>query len=169
MTRGASVSPTKNVARFLDKVQITKSCWLWIGYKNQKGYGQFGLHGKIIGAHRFSYELFVGLIEPGKMILHRRGCGNPSCVNPLHLYMGTASDNVRDMYAWGNPVDPPRPYGEDHHKAKLSEEDVLAIRRAYKNGEYISISAMADEFGVSRRSIRRAAQGITWKHLNDTS
>lgn len=92
----------KEFARFLDKVQITNSCWLWIASLSN-GYGRSGFRGKAMGAHRLFYELFVGPIEMGKYILHRKECGNRSCVNPHHLYMGTQKDNMRDMRLWGKP------------------------------------------------------------------
>lgn len=138
---------TAVVARFFDKVQITKSCWLWIGAKHE-GYGAFYFRGKTFRAHRFSYELFVGPIEQGKMVLHRRECDNPSCVNPNHLYMGTQVDNTRDMMMWGNPVDPPNPF-----------------RRAYKGREHLLSSVVADAFGVDVRTLYDVVRGVTWKHL----
>lgn len=153
---------TEDVARFLDKMQITDSCWIWIGARSSAGYGHFYFYDKVVLAHRFSYELFVGPIEPGKLILHREGCGNPICINPFHLYMGTDADNAQDRVRWGNHISC---CGEKNNSAKLSERDVLAIRSAHKSGEYISISAMADEFGVTRASISNVIRGVTWKHL----
>lgn len=93
---------TADVERFFDKFQITNTCWWWKTTKGQRIYGEFGVNGKRIKAHRFSYVLFVGPIELGKHILHKRECGNPSCVNPLHLYMGTHQDNMDDKRLWGN-------------------------------------------------------------------
>ena len=95
---------TKEVARFFDKVQITSHCWLWMA-TTFNGYGLLGFNGKTVRAHRFSYELFVALIEPGKMILHRRECGNRNCINPHHLYMGTHADNMRDKEIWGKSAE----------------------------------------------------------------
>ena len=92
---------TAGVARFFDNVRITKSCWLWMGYFDGNGYGCFGFRGGKVSSHRFSYQLFVGPIELGKYILHRRECGDRRCVNPNHLYMGTNADNVRDRELWG--------------------------------------------------------------------
>lgn len=62
-------------------------CWLWL---KGKGYGQH--KGK--PAHRYSYELHHGPIPQGLMICHK--CDVKACVNPHHLYAGTALDNARD-------------------------------------------------------------------------
>ncbi len=150
---------TKEVARFFDKVQITKHCWLWEAQISDKGYGQFKFHGSGIPAHRFSYQLFVGPIEPGKMILHRRECGNRSCVNPNHLYMGTNADNVRDRELWGNPG-----IGEKHGRAKLSESNVLAVRRIHKD-KRCGYAETAESFGVTPALIGSIVRGRLWRHL----
>ena len=150
---------TKEVARFFDKVNITKSCWRWVGYLNKKGYGRFKFHGEYIIAHRFSYQLFVRPIELGKQILHRRECGNRNCVNPHHLYMGTAANNVRDRNMWGEAV-----RGEVAGNSKLSKSDVLAIREAYKTGNYY-FREIADIFNICRAQAYRIVRGIQWKHL----
>lgn len=151
---------TKVVARFFDYVQITKHCWLWLGHLNHNGYGLFRFNKGRGKAHRFSYALFVGPIEPGKHILHRRECGNPSCVNPNHLYMGTNADNVRDRMMWGKS----RGYGLN---AKLSESDVLYIRKIKKNlgGKYGLNRDLAKQFGIGAEQVRRISNGQAWKHL----
>lgn len=71
-------------------------CWLWLGTKNAEGYGVTNLMA-VSGdrlAHRISYHLNHGPILNGLVICHH--CDNPSCVNPSHLYMGTAKNNVDD-------------------------------------------------------------------------
>jgi hypothetical protein len=69
-------------------------CWLWAGAAMAKGYGSFGaVPGKLILAHRWAYEHFVGPIPAGLVIDHL--CRNRSCVNPAHLEAVTGLENTR--------------------------------------------------------------------------
>ena len=53
----------KTLVRFLSKIKTNDNCWEWKGTITKKGYGQFNLKTKKkVSAHRFSYELFKGLI-----------------------------------------------------------------------------------------------------------
>lgn len=107
------------VLRFMGLIdpEPNTGCWLWSGSCNEEGYGRFkiGLKSdnslKIIKAHRFSYETFVGPIPEGMKILHK--CDNPPCVNWEHLFLGTNQDNSRDMFLKRRGVKSKRglPYG----------------------------------------------------------
>jgi len=77
-------------------------CWEWRGARNGKGYGVFRIESRSIGAHRFAFGLDA--IPEGNFVCHV--CDNPSCVNPAHLWTGTAKDNNRDMQAKGRLVNP---------------------------------------------------------------
>ncbi len=74
-------------------------CWLWTGSLTSGGYGCCWWDGKQTNAHRFSWLAYRGEIPSGQLVLHK--CDMPSCVNPDHLFLGTAADNMRDMVAKG--------------------------------------------------------------------
>jgi hypothetical protein len=85
--------------RFMSKVVKTKTCWFWGGTRNVDGYGRVRINGKSDGAHRVSYEYHIGPIPKGLYVCHKCDC--PPCVNPDHLFLGTARDNARDKIAKG--------------------------------------------------------------------
>ncbi len=76
-------------------------CWVWTHSTFTNGYGSFGIGGrsnrKSIGAHQVSFFLEHKYLPA--FVLHT--CHNKSCVNPAHLYDGTKTDNLNDMYRCG--------------------------------------------------------------------
>ena len=75
--------------RFMERVEcVDLGCWRWKGYILKTGYGSFGS----APAHRVSYELFVGPIQPGYHIDHL--CRTRACVNPYHLESVTQRENT---------------------------------------------------------------------------
>ena len=83
----------------VDKESSDKGCWLWIAGKSADGYGKFtynpekARHEQM--AHRVSYILCLGIIPPGMQIDHL--CYINSCVNPKHLRIVTAKQNVENL------------------------------------------------------------------------
>lgn len=84
--------------RFWGKVERRDNheCWPWTGSIGSNGYGNFFYQGRVISAHRFSYELNVGPIPEGLQIDHvaKRGCTMTICVNPAHLEPVTPRENT---------------------------------------------------------------------------
>jgi len=71
---------------------IDTGCWKWISTVNDKGYGVFTPKtNQSIAAHRYSYQIFKGIIPAGLIIDHL--CRNPGCVNPEHLEVVTYREN----------------------------------------------------------------------------
>lgn len=89
----------KRAEGFWQKVEKKDYCWEWKASRSICNYGQFWFMGKMVRAHRFSWILHYSAIPEGKYILHK--CDNPGCVNPEHLYVGTAKDNYNDMMKKG--------------------------------------------------------------------
>jgi hypothetical protein len=80
--------------RFMLKVvKADSGCWEWTG-ADRGGYGRFHLRpGRVVAAHRFAYETFVGQIPVGLEIDHL--CRNRGCVNPIHLEPVDHAENRR--------------------------------------------------------------------------
>lgn len=75
-------------------------CWIWKGATFKRhGHAKFGNNGKHYFAHRLAWELYRGSIPIGLFVLHR--CDVPCCVNPEHLFIGSQSDNAKDMFRKG--------------------------------------------------------------------
>jgi hypothetical protein len=74
-------------------------CWLWTKARGKKGYGQIWIVDKFIRVSRASYEIFVGPIPEGLIVMHK--CDNPPCFNPDHLKAGTQKENIRDAVEKG--------------------------------------------------------------------
>jgi hypothetical protein len=91
--------------RFWPKVQKTKTCWLWTGAKDGRGYGtlQRGRRGEgQVKAHVLAYELLVGPVPEGLELDHVKanGCISKRCVKavadefgPAHLEPVTRREN----------------------------------------------------------------------------
>ena len=86
------LSPTE-IVRFLGKVAIDDNgCWVWSGYVDGQGYGQFKAQGKAYWAHRLAFHTFCRRLRNSHSIDHK--CHNPRCVNPDHLRAISLSDNI---------------------------------------------------------------------------
>lgn len=154
--KGQTKWQTKDLAsRFWEKVNKTETCWLWTGAKLRTGYGSIRIDHKAERAHRVAYELSVGKIPSGFLILH--SCDNPLCVNPDHLRVGDKRANTKDAIERGQ-----HSVGELDKKSKLSKEAVLTIRIAANNG--VSGRFLAKQFGICESHVSGIKNGFHRKH-----
>lgn len=134
-------------------------CWEWTGRQDERGYGRMRSDdGGVYRAHRFSFVISNAQVPDEMCVCHE--CDNPSCVNPMHLFLGTQKDNIDDMIRKGRDK---KSHGEGHPSSKLTDIDVKFIRHwhscGYSNGE------ICDHFPVNDRSISNVVLGKTWKHV----
>lgn len=137
-------------------------CWLWQGTRHN-GYGQFKWHGKKYFAHRVAYELHNGAIATSDKphdtsVCH--ACDNPSCVNPAHLFLGTQAENNADRDKKGRQVSPK---GSNHSNAKLTESDILEIRKMSALGE--TGRSLARRYQVTPSAISYIVKRKSWVHI----
>lgn len=142
--------------RFVDRSAGPDACWPWTGHL-VAGYGAFSVKSRHVRAHRWLLARTLGReLRPDEQANHR--CDNPPCVNPAHLYVGSASDNTADMMARGRGV---FRGGQDHGMAKLTWEQVAEIRSIARSG--LSQRAIAARFGIGQASIGRILTGKAWR------
>lgn len=136
-------------------------CKEYTGCRNRGGYGVVRHGGRPHLAHRAAYCEFHGIpIEQIKGLVIRHECDNRACIEPTHLRIGTQADNVRDMMDRGRNSPPPRFPGSTHAMAKLSYEDVKAIRLERRNGALNK--DLAKKYGVTPTAIGLIVRNRTW-------
>ena len=130
-------------------------CLNWTRGKDNNGYGQLSL-GEINGggvtmAHRLSWEIYnQRKIPDGLFVLH--SCDNPSCVNPVHLSIGTHADNMREKGERGRVKN-----------RTFTESDVIKIRQIAASG--ISQREIARQLGVGETTVSYIVRRMTWRHI----
>jgi hypothetical protein len=157
------------VAKFWSKVDRSGdrgACWTWRGRTNRRrngaiSYGAFSVTGKDYSSHRLSWLLSKGDIPDGLCVCHR--CDNVTCVNPDHLFLGTQSENMRDCISKGRDKILHGLPGESHGYAKLTEGDVLEIRRLLASG--VSCASLGRQYRVNQKTIYWIQIRRNWKHL----
>lgn len=131
-------------------------CWLWLGYLDKDGYGNFSVNRETpIRAHRASYEFYKGPIPPDMLVLHK--CDVPACVNPDHLFVGSQKENIADMHRKRRGPDR---RGAKHPLSRLTEDDVRVIRESAEKQNILAL-----RFRVTQSHISRIKSGSHWAHV----
>ncbi len=131
------------VERFLSKVlKHVSGCWLWNAQIYPTGYGSFYLNKKNHLAHRASWILFKGNIPENLFVCHK--CDVKRCVNPDHLFLGSQTENMRDMIDKGRAPKQIKSLSDDE------EKDVLNL---YVSG--VTQREIAKKYNIHQRTIFR--------------
>lgn len=144
--------------RFWGKVKKSPGCWEWTGCRrNETGYGCIKINGKVINAHRLSWEINRGNIPGDKYVCHT--CDNRLCVNPDHLFLGSPRENVLDAMRKNRMPQNVliRNYGiklrgQPAPWRKLTNEEAEEVRELYKNNN-LTMAIIGKRYGVSKETI----------------
>jgi hypothetical protein len=106
--------------------------------------------------HILVLEAFVGLRPQGNETRHLNGI--PDDNRLINLRWGTPEENRADTIKHGT-----LPGGSRKANAKLSENDVLAIRTAYLDGA--GVTALGRQYGVNKSTIQQIFLKRSWTHV----
>ena len=126
-----------------------KDCIIWEGALTPDGYPRRAYRGSTnVRWHRVVCATSLGLdIEDikGKVVMHV--CDNPKCVNPKHLKLGNAKDNMLDRDQKGR-----------HGRTKVTAQQVNEIR----NSDDTNV-AIARKYGIDARTVSSIRLRHHWK------
>lgn len=126
-------------------------CIVWTGKPLiEHGYGRLRVNGKAVRAHRYAWEMVNGPIPGGLFVCHR--CDNRMCVNPAHLFLGTAHDNQIDMVNKGRHSG-----GRRKGAPRIDQNKKIEILRMRREGA--SLYAISRKFGICLSYAHDIAKG----------
>lgn len=148
---GKTFSDKYNTRREL-KPRLNKKGYYYINLCKDGKYKSFEIH-RLVAKH------FLSNFDETLQVNHIDGCKTNN--NVTNLEMVTQSENLQHASKHGlfNSVK-----GEKHWCAKLTEEQIKEIKQKYIPKVYTQ-QMLADEYNVSRSTIKFILKGKTWKHI----
>lgn len=150
---------TGALLKFINSILSTEeeNCIIWPYTRTWNGYGQISFNGRREVASRLVCELVNG--KSDKLVcMHLCGKGHLGCVNPRHLEWGTYKQNAEMAIEHGTST-----RGDRNSHAKLSVENVQAIKKAFVQGK--SDSDLSKIYDVHSATISKIRKGETWRWL----
>lgn len=159
MKRKHGLSVKERIERH--RVVEENGCWTY-SLSKRKAYPEIKVAGKQKFVHRLAFETYVGVIPDGLYVLHH--CDNPRCHNPEHLYAGTLSDNMRDMWSRGRHEPP---------VTKFNEKLIFALHADGKSQKEIAAQVGTGQTAISyllrKAKVSRGKNTSFNKHLGQAT
>jgi len=130
-----------NNGRRSNYVVDERGCHVWQGQPSQR-YPSLKIKGRPKHVHVWAWEQAKGAIPQGMVVHHV--CGNTRCCNVEHLEIVTAAENAQHA---------------SHTRLTMAKAE--RIRRLAQAGH--TYRELAEEYGVSKRSIEAVVYGHTWR------
>jgi len=157
-----SISNTGNVRRDVGWKGRCKKGRILKPFFHRKGYAYVTLHRpgirKDVTVHSLVAKAFIGKRPYKKQINHKDSVKNNNTV--CNLEYVTALQNIRHSFKNGTHR---IQYGSESPNAKLTEAQVLKIKKMYRSG--IFQNKIAIKFKVCPSTINWIIKNNTWKHV----
>lgn len=130
---------------------------LWTGYERVQLYNKTKGIGKSV--HSLVLESFVCKRPTGLQAAHLNGIRDDNRLENLKWVTSKENCSHKKLHGTAN-------IGERHPMRKLTEKQVLRIRKEYKRRSHKRSNAdrLAKKYKVHKRSILDAVRGFTWSH-----
>ena len=156
MPRPVNMTDAQMVAWMETQYDLNENgCWVWKKSRSN-GYGYIKWKQNSYGVHKL-YWLLSGRVIPEGLMLCHGPCHNRACFNPEHLTPGTNAENSADKVRDGTDD-----RGEKNANAKLTAEQVLAIRANLENKTQ---KELGKEYGVVQGIISAIVNRKRWAHI----
>lgn len=138
------------------KLDERSGCWVWMGSLTPAGYGRFGWPYPRLSmfAHQASMLIYRRQLPTPRKSVCRR-CKNRRCVNPDHLWVGSAAEYMEFARTTGRLRQ-----GDHHQFSKLTTSQVLAIRQDERPQNLIAKSYEVSPDAISLIKLRKR-----WTHI----
>ena len=142
------------------EIKRKTDCWQWQKGKDKDGYALITYKGKTVRVTRLIKSLYDGEFPKEMFCCHT--CDNPSCINPDHIFIGSAKENSRDREK-KHRGRTQNQLGEKNHAAILTENVVLEIRKLHQEG--MKECDIVRKFKLNQGTVSKILLRKRWKHI----